>query len=132
MIRIAIIGLGLIGASLGMALRNADPKESPLGPIEVVGFDREPRVTREARGRLAIDREARTLAEAVREAQIVIVATPVRAMQEVFQELATLLPAGAVVTDVASTKAQVCRWANELLPRTVSFVGGHPMAGREK
>lgn len=132
MIRIAIIGLGLIGTSLGMALRNADPKESPLGPVEVVGFDREPRVTREARGRLAIDREARTLAEAVREAQIVIVATPVRAMQEVFQELATLLPAGAVVTDVASTKAQVCRWANELLPRTVSFVGGHPMAGREK
>ncbi|OAN46476.1 prephenate dehydrogenase [Chloroflexus islandicus] len=132
MIRIAIIGLGLIGASLGMALRNADPKESPLGAVEVIGFDREPRVIREARGRLAIDREARTLAEAVREAQMVVVATPVRAMQEVFRELATLLPAGVVVTDVASTKAQVCRWAAELLPRTVSFVGGHPMAGREK
>ncbi len=132
MIRIAIIGLGLIGASLGMALRNADPKESPLGAVEVIGFDREPRVIREARGRLAIDREARTLAEAVREAQMVVVATPVRAMQEVFRELAALLPAGVVVTDVASTKAQVCRWAAELLPRTVSFVGGHPMAGREK
>ncbi|WP_298820778.1 prephenate dehydrogenase [Chloroflexus sp.] len=132
MIRIAIIGLGLIGASLGMALRNADPKESPLGAVEVIGYDREPRVVRAARGRLAIDREAHSLAEAAREAQIVIVATPVRAIHEVLSELATLLPAGVIVTDVASTKAQVCRWAADLLPATVSFVGGHPMAGRER
>lgn len=131
MFRIAIIGLGLIGTSLGMALRNADPNESPLGKVEVMGFDREPRVTRAARGRLAIDREAHTLADAVREAQLVVVATPVRAIQDVFRELAALLPSGAIVTDVASTKALVCQWAAELLPSTVSFVGGHPMAGRE-
>ncbi|MGQ9875718.1 MAG: prephenate dehydrogenase [Chloroflexus sp.] len=132
MIRIAIIGMGLIGTSLGMALRNADPKESPLGSLEVIGFDREPRVTREARGRLAIDREARTLADAVREAQIVVIATPVRAIQDVLHDLASHLPAGTIVTDVASTKALVCQWAADLLPATVAFVGGHPMAGREQ
>jgi len=81
MIRVSIIGLGLIGASLGMALRNADPAESPLGPVEVVGFDRHASTVRTARGRLAIDREARSLAEAVRDAQIVVVATPVLAVR---------------------------------------------------
>ncbi|MBX0329561.1 prephenate dehydrogenase/arogenate dehydrogenase family protein, partial [Oscillochloris sp. ZM17-4] len=95
MIRISIIGLGLIGASLGMALRSADVKESPLGEIEVVGYDRDSRAVKEARGRLAIDTEARTLAEAVRDAQIVVLATPVQSVREVLAQLASLLPAGA-------------------------------------
>jgi len=132
MIRVSIIGLGLIGASLGMALRNADPAESPLGPVEVVGFDRDAGTVRTARGRLAIDREARSLAEAVRDAQIVVVATPVLAVREVFTDLGPLLPAGVVVTDVASTKAEVGRWAATLLPAGVEYVGGHPMAGKER
>lgn len=132
MIRISIIGLGLIGTSLGMALRNADPNESPLGMIEVVGFDRDPQALKTARGRLAIDREARSLADAVRDAQMVVVATPVQAVREVFEELAPLLPAGVVVTDVASTKAEVGRWATALLPAGVAYVGGHPMAGKEQ
>lgn len=132
MIRISIVGLGLIGVSLGMALRTADAKESPLGEVEVVGYDRDGRAVKEARGRLAIDREARTLAEAVRDAQIVVLATPVQAVRELLGQLGGLLPAGAVVTDVASTKAQVGRWAAELLPAGVSYVGGHPMAGKEQ
>jgi prephenate dehydrogenase len=131
MIRISIIGLGLIGTSLGMALRSADPKESPLGAIEVVGFDRDQRAVKEARGRLAIDREARTLAEAVRDTHLVVVATPVQALRELFGQLAQLLPAGAVVTDVASTKAEVARWAASL-PGGIAYVGGHPMAGKEQ
>ncbi len=132
MIRVSIIGLGLIGASLGMALRSADVKESPLGEIEVVGYDRDGRAVKEARGRLAIDKEARTLADAVRDTQIVVLATPVRAMREVLAQLAGLLPAGAIVTDVASTKAQVGRWAAELLPATVSYCRRPPMAGKEQ
>jgi prephenate dehydrogenase len=132
MIRISIIGLGLIGTSLGMALRSADVKESPLGQIEVVGYDRDPRAVKEARGRLAIDKEAHSLAEAVRDAQVVVVATPVQAVREVLGQLGPLLPAGAVVTDVASTKAQVSAWAAELLPAAISYVGGHPMAGKEQ
>ncbi|HMQ33419.1 MAG TPA: prephenate dehydrogenase/arogenate dehydrogenase family protein [Chloroflexaceae bacterium] len=132
MIRITIVGLGLIGTSLGMALRSADPKESPLGPIEVVGWDRDQRAVKEARGRLAIDREARTLAEAARDAQLVVVATPVQAMREIFGQLASLLPAGSVITDVASTKAEVEGWAAAALPTGISYVGGHPMAGKEQ
>ncbi|GAB4428072.1 MAG: prephenate dehydrogenase/arogenate dehydrogenase family protein [Chloroflexi bacterium OHK40] len=132
MIRITIVGLGLIGTSLGMALRSADASESPLGPVEVFGFDRDQRVMKEARGRLAIDRESRTLAEAVRDSNIVVVATPVQAVREVFGQLASLLPAGAVVTDVASTKAEVGAWAASLLPSGIAYVGGHPMAGKEQ
>jgi glycerol-3-phosphate dehydrogenase len=92
MIQIAIIGVGLIGASLGMALRSAPERESPLGAITVTGFDLDPRTLAEARGRLAIDREARTLADAVRDAHLVIVATPVQAIRQVFADLAPLLP----------------------------------------
>jgi prephenate dehydrogenase len=132
MIRISIVGLGLIGTSLGMALRSAVAKESPLGEIFVVGYDRDRRAVKEARGRLAIDQEAGSLAEAARDAQIVIVATPVQAVREIFAQLGSLLPAGSVVTDVASTKAEVGRWAAAALPSGVAYVGGHPMAGKEQ
>jgi prephenate dehydrogenase len=132
MLHVTIIGMGLIGTSLGMALRSADEKDAPLGKILLTGYDKNPRAVTDARGRLAIDREARTLKEALHEAQLVIVAVPVQAVRQVFEEIGPLLPNGAVVTDVASTKAQVVAWARELLPRTVQFIGGHPMAGREK
>jgi prephenate dehydrogenase len=132
MINITIIGMGLIGTSLGMALRNADPKESPLGQIHVSGYDNDSRSTSEARGRLAIDREARSLEEALRDAHLVVVAVPVQVVREVFMSIAPLLPEGCAVTDVSSVKQQVMDWAAELLPAHVSFIGGHPMAGREQ
>lgn len=132
MIRITIIGMGLIGTSLAMAIRGADEKEAPLGQTVITGYDKDRRATGDARGRLAIDREARSLADALHEAQLVVVAAPVRSIAAIFREIGPLLPSGAVVTDVASTKAQVIDWARELLPATVDFVGGHPMAGREQ
>jgi prephenate dehydrogenase len=132
MITIAIIGLGLIGTSLGMALRTADEKTSPIGAIGVVGYDVDRRAAGDARGRLAIDRAAGSLEEAVREAHVVVLATPVQAIRDVLQAIAPLVPQGAVVTDVASTKAMVATWAAELLPAGVEFIGGHPMAGKEQ
>lgn len=132
MVRITIVGMGLIGTSLGMALRSADEKEAPLGPISVTGYDKDRRATSDARGRLAIDREARDLADALRDAQLVVVAVPVQSVRTVFEAIGPLLPHGAVVTDVAGTKSQVVAWARELLPTTVDFVGGHPMAGKEQ
>jgi prephenate dehydrogenase len=132
MIKITIIGMGMIGTSLGMALRSADEKEAPLGQIQVTGYDKSNRATSDARGRLAIDREVRSLGEALREAQLVVVAVPVQAVREVFTAIAPVLPSGCVVTDVASVKSQVMDWARELLPTTVEFVGGHPMAGKER
>src|SRR5690606_6843284 len=78
------------------------------------------------------DREARNLGEALRDANLVVVAVPVQAVRDVFRSIAPLLGPGMVVTDTASTKAEVANWARELLPATIDFVGGHPMAGSER
>src|SRR5512141_2111548 len=124
--------MGLIGTSLAMAIREADVKDAPLGQTVITGYDKDRRALGDARGRLAIDREARSLEDALHEAQLVVVAVPVQSVQSVFREIAPLLPNGAVVTDVASTKSQIMEWARELLPTTVEFIGGHPMAGKER
>lgn len=132
MLNITILGMGLIGTSIGMVLRSATEKEAPLGPTVITGYDRDPRATSEARGKLAIDKQARTLQDALQEAELVIVAVPALAARDLFAEIAPLLRHGTVVTDVISTKAEVLAWAQELLPATASFVGGHPMAGSEQ
>lgn len=124
--RIVIIGLGLIGGSLGMGL-----KASKLRDIEIVGVDCERDAALGARKKGAVDSTERMAAEAVKRAQLVILATPLMTFPEVLQEIAPHLPEGCVVTDTGSTKAKVMEWAEHYLPRNVSFVGGHPMAGRE-
>jgi prephenate dehydrogenase len=77
----------------------------------------------------AVDNTEWSLGNAVKNADIIIVATPVSAMQKVFEDIGPHLKRGAVVTDTGSTKAVVLRWAKSL-PDGVSFVGGHPMAGK--
>jgi len=123
--RVAIIGLGLIGGSIGLALRRMQ------AAVEVLGYDFGKGVCDRACRVGAIDQSCDTLADTVGGAELVILATPVGAMHRLLQELAPVLSPGTVVTDVASTKAQVIRWAEELLPENVSFIGGHPMAGLE-
>jgi prephenate dehydrogenase len=123
--RVAIIGIGLIGGSIGLALRQK------RAAIKVVGYDPARGVCDRACRIGAIDQCCDTLEDAVCGAELVILATPVGAMQRLLQGLATVLSPGTVVTDVASTKAQVIHWAEGLLPESVAFVGGHPMAGRE-
>jgi prephenate dehydrogenase len=123
--RVAIIGMGLIGGSIGQALRKKK------AAVEVIGYDPGRGVCDRARRVGAIDQSYDTLEDTVNGAELVILATPVGAMYRLLQELAPVLSPGTVVTDVASTKAQVIGWAKELLPANVSFVGGHPMAGRE-
>ncbi len=123
--RVAIIGLGLIGGSMGLALRKAAAAQ------QVVGYDLGRGVTERARKIGVLDQAYETLADAVRGADLVILATPVGAMHALLQQIAASVTPGTVITDVASTKAQVMAWAEELLPTTVSFVGGHPMTGKE-
>jgi prephenate dehydrogenase len=132
MINITIIGMGMIGTSLGMALRSVDDKEAPLGPTTITGYDKDNRAAADARGRLAIDKPVRTLEEALRDAHLVVLAVPAMALRDLFSQIGPLLPHGATVTDVAGAKQQALDWAHELLPRTVDFVGGHPMAGKEQ
>jgi prephenate dehydrogenase len=123
--RVAIVGLGLIGGSLGLALRQAHAAE------HVAGYDLGRGVSDQARRNGAIDQPYSALADAVRGAELIIVATPVGAMRALLQHMATIASPGTVITDVASTKGQVISWAEEFLPGNVYFVGGHPMAGKE-
>ncbi len=123
--RVAIIGLGLIGGSMGLALHKAHAAQ------QITGYDLGKGVCDRARRVGAIDQAYDSLADAVRGAELVILATPVGAMRALLQNLAPVLSPGAVVTDVASTKAQVISWSEEFLPASVSFVGGHPMTGKE-
>jgi prephenate dehydrogenase len=125
--RIAIIGTGLIGASIGLGLA-ARPNRN----YEIVGVDRDRTHARAAKKLGALDREVGSLEEAVERAGMVIIATPVVAARRILEDVGRYLVPGAVVTDVCSTKAEVMRWAAEYLPENVHFVGGHPMAGREK
>jgi prephenate dehydrogenase len=97
----------------------------------VVGYVRYPEVASVALKLGTIDRAETSLANAVREAEIVIIATPVLTIKEILSQIAKHLPPGCIVTDTASTKLQVMKWAEEILPPTVDFIGGHPMAGKE-
>jgi len=121
--RVAILGTGLIGSSVGLALKAARPQ------IQVLGYDASGDNLRRAQGVKAIDRRA-SLRDALADADAIIVSTPVGAMKALFEEMAPLIPSNALVMDTGSTKTAVLEWAAELLPSGVRFVGGHPMAGK--
>ncbi len=130
--RVAIIGLGLIGGSIGLGLKQWSATNSKTGEpaLDIAGFDQNLEHQSRAKKMGAVDRTEWELRKAVAGADLVVLATPVIAMKEIMGDIAPLLKAGTVVTDTASTKADVVRWAAELLPSTVHFVGGHPMAGK--
>ena len=123
---VTIIGLGLIGGSIGLALRQGNK----LG-WEIVGYSRSQETIAKALSSGAIERSEATLENAVKQASFVIIATPVLTVKQVFSQIAPHLSSGCTVTDTASTKAQVMKWAEEILPPKVDFIGGHPMAGKE-
>jgi len=130
--RVAIVGLGLIGGSIGLGLKNwsASQAKGSEQALEIVGFDADIDQQQYAKKIGAVDRAEWDLTKAIRDADVVVVAVPVVAMKETFINIAPHLKSGAVVTDVGSTKGDVLEWARTELPRTVSFVGGHPMAGK--
>jgi prephenate dehydrogenase len=124
--QITIIGTGLIGGSLALAMR----KKKFAG--QIVGCDREATLEK-ARERGAIDRGTSNPADAVRGSQIVVLATPVLAIVDLIERLGPALPAKTVMTDVGSTKAIVVERATKVFGRDVGrrFLAGHPMAGKE-
>ena len=123
-VRIAVIGLGGIGASVGLAVQH-----EALG-WSVVGYDIAPDALEDALQMGAIDHPAESVA-ACADADLVVIATPPLAMFEVFQALAPRLRPETALTDVASVKLPVLRWAEAHLPYPSRFVGGHPIAGTE-
>ena len=123
---LAVVGVGLIGGSLAMALRRA----GAVGTI--VGYDRDGAALERAAGLGVIDTAAGSVSEAAKGADLVVVAVPVRAIGPVLHDIALSIEPGAVVTDVGSTKCEVMRTASaELRERFARFVPGHPIAGRE-
>jgi prephenate dehydrogenase len=123
---VTIIGLGLIGGSIGLAL-----KRGRKSNWEVIGLSRRRETGAKALSTGAIDRAETNLRDAVRRAELVIIATPVLTIREILNKIAPHVPSGCTVTDTASTKVQVMKWAEQILPSSVDFVGGHPMAGKE-
>ena len=123
--KIAIIGTGLIGTSMGLALKKAG-----LRNIRVVGTDINRGRVATAQKMGAVDQTA-GLGGAVDDAEIVILATPVVAMKDTMEAIAHRLSEGCLVTDTGGTKGIVLSWAEQFLPANVNFVGGQPMVGKE-
>lgn len=120
--RVAVIGVGLIGGSFGMALRSRGLAD------EVVGIGRNPERLSRAVELGAVSSWTLALEEGVREADLVYIATPVGAVVDFVARAAPLLSPGCIITDAGSTKGRICAGADAL---TARFVGGHPMAGSE-
>jgi prephenate dehydrogenase len=124
--RLSILGVGLLGGSIGLAAKAA------AIPVRVVGYGHRPATLKRAIQSGAIDESASSCKQAVSGADLIVLCTPVGLFEEMLRQVASELAAGAIVTDVGSTKRSVVQLAEKLLPSSVHFVGSHPMAGSEK
>ena len=123
--RITIVGLGLIGGSWGLALRERG------SAARRVGCDK-PEVLERALAVGAVDEGSPEVATAVRDADLVILATPVGSILDLLPRLKSAASPRALVTDVGSTKRLICQRAREIFGDEPLFLGGHPLAGKER
>jgi prephenate dehydrogenase len=124
--RLSIIGVGLLGGSLGLAAKKL------IKDCHVIGYGHRGMTLAKAIEVGAIDDATQDLAAAVREADCVVLCTPVGLFEQLLIQMSPNLKPGAIVTDVGSTKRSAVEFAQKFLPGTVHFVGSHPMAGSEK
>ncbi len=124
--RVAIIGVGLIGGSFGMALRTRGLAK------EVVGVGRDEGRLQRAVDLGAVDSWTLDLIEGVTGADLVYIATPVGLVLDFMSKAIPFVTADCIITDAGSTKGEICRHADELAADRAMFVGGHPMAGSEE
>ena len=122
---ISIVGLGLMGASLAMALR----QRNYAGRL--VAYARRAETRAEALARGIVDAAFDDPDAAVKEASLVVLCAPIRSCVELAADIAPMLRPDALVTDVGSTKGWICRQMAGILPKG-AFVGSHPIAGSEK
>ncbi|OFX17003.1 MAG: hypothetical protein A2Z18_01715 [Armatimonadetes bacterium RBG_16_58_9] len=123
---VAIVGVGLIGGSLGMAVKT----RSMAG--RVIGIGRTEQKLMRAKILGAIDEYSLDFENGAAEADLVVICTPVRLIVPALEKMARSLKAGCIVTDVGSTKQEVVSGASRFVRDEISFVGGHPMAGSEQ
>ncbi|MCE5231272.1 prephenate dehydrogenase/arogenate dehydrogenase family protein [bacterium] len=124
--KLVIYGVGLLGGSLGMALRRR------AMAAEIVGLGRSQERLERARQFGAIDRGSTRAAEALEGADAVILAVPPRQIRERLAEIGPHLAPGTFLTDVGSVKARIVEEARRAIPPGVLYIGSHPMAGSEK
>jgi prephenate dehydrogenase len=124
--RVAILGVGLLGGSIGVALRAVSPES------RIVGYGHRKSSLEKAREIGAIDEWQLDAAAAVADCDLVILCTPVGVFEGLIREIGPALEARAIVTDVGSTKRSVVKLAEAHLPKSVRFVASHPIAGSEK
>ncbi len=132
MVHVSIIGVGLIGGSLGMALRRV--RAQGRRPYHVTGVGRSDAKLKLAKRLGAIDRISTRYEEAVPASDIVVVCSPVQFIVPIVRKIAPLARPGTVFTDVGSVKSSIVNGAAVALRKrkNVAFVGGHPLAGSEK
>lgn len=124
--RVAVVGVGLIGGSIGMALRDRGFAST------VVGVGRNPRTLERARVRGAIDEATTDLPQGVAEADVVVVCTPVDRIVEDARRVADAAPGTALITDAGSTKRRIVEGVDQQPRVAERFVGAHPMSGSER
>lgn len=126
--RLAILGVGLLGGSIGLAVK------SILKDCKVTGYAHRAETRQAALDKGAIDEAYAEPADSVRGADLVVLCPPVGKLAELLSLIAPALAPGAVVTDVGSTKREIVAHARQVLPAPDGpwFVGSHPMAGSEK
>ncbi len=128
--RVAIIGVGLIGGSIGLGLRQRNLAR------HVIGIGRRMETLRTAENRGAITEATTDLAAGVAQAELVIIGTPVQTIVDQVKQVAEAAKSGTLVTDVGSTKQSIVEGADRALAGALglwtSFVGSHPLAGSER
>lgn len=122
---VAIIGLGLLGGSIGLAVREHAPA------LTTRGFDRDESVRETARARGLVGAVCDTIEEAVRDADLVVLCVPVGAMHDAAAAMASALPSGAIISDVGSSKQSVAKSLAKALPGH-TIIPAHPVAGTEQ
>lgn len=124
--RILLIGLGLIGGSIGLAIKREKD-------VTIVGYDIQVERLKLAQALHVIDEFSTELSTEVEKADFIFISTPVTQTEQLLKQLAELpLKRGVIITDVGSTKAQIVHESQIFKGRDVYFIGGHPMAGSHK
>jgi len=124
--KVTVIGLGLLGASICLAVSRA------ISGVRTAGFAHRAVTRAKARRLKVVDEVFDDIRQSVADADIVILSTPICNFEPIFREIAGSLKPGCIVTDVGSTKLIPLRWAAKCLPKGVHYVGSHPIAGSEQ
>jgi len=123
--KISIIGLGLIGGSIGLAINRYDKN------IKRIGLAKSNKTLEKAISRGLVDEVTDKLDEVVCDTDLVVLATPLSSFKNIVKEILPFLKDNCIITDTGSTKSQVIDEIIEILPKNIHFIPGHPIAGTE-